>query len=122
MFATLYSYGNCACETFSADDWLAFKSEPSSSRYQYSFAMRALLYSILSLATLRSVLAGSPVQAAAISAPVAGDIKIQTAVAAKPSDSLNNAPPETIFNGQAVPPMKEISGVTLGEEISKGYW
>ena len=84
--------------------------------------MRALLYSILSLAALRSVLAGSPVEAAAISTPVAGDIKIQTAAAAKPSDRLDDAPPETIFNGKAVPPMKELSGVTLDKEISKGYW
>ncbi|XTI87921.1 putative disulfide isomerase [Cenococcum geophilum] len=84
--------------------------------------MRVLLYSILSLATLRSVLAGSPVEAAATSTSVASGIKIQTAAAVKPSDSLDDAPPETIFNGQAVPPMKELSGVTLDEEISKGYW
>ena len=84
--------------------------------------MRALLYSILSLATLRSVLAGSPVKAAAISTSVASGIKIQTAAAVKPSDSLDDAPLETIFNGQAVPPMKELSGITLDEEISKGYW
>ena len=84
--------------------------------------MRALLYSILSLATLRSVLAGSPVEETAISTSVASRIKTQTAATAKPSDSLDDAPPETIFNGQAVPPMKELSGVTLDEEISKGYW
>jgi len=32
------------------------------------------------------------------------------------------APPPTIFNGQEVPAMTELSGTTLMTDISKGYW
>jgi len=32
------------------------------------------------------------------------------------------APPPTIFNGQEVPAMTELSGTTLMTDIGKGYW
>lgn len=60
--------------------------------------MRSLLYAFLSLATVTSTFA------------------------AEASDSLDDTPPDTIFNGQTVPPMRDLSGPTLDQDISKGNW
>ena len=60
--------------------------------------MRPLLYALLSLATAASTFA------------------------AEPSDAIDEAVPDTIFNGQTVPPMKDLSGETIDQELSKGNW
>jgi protein disulfide-isomerase len=60
--------------------------------------MRSLLYGLLSLATVASTFA------------------------AEASDSPDDGPPDTIFNGQTVPPMKDLSGETFDQDISKGNW
>ncbi|EON66034.1 hypothetical protein W97_05277 [Coniosporium apollinis CBS 100218] len=41
-------------------------------------------------------------------------------VAPAASPASTHAP--TVFNGQTVPPMRELKGATLDEDISKGYW
>lgn len=52
------------------------------------------------------------------------DVRIQTAAAARPTDAVTDGSADgaTVFNGQEVPPMKELRGETLNEDISKGYW
>ncbi|KAF2180569.1 thioredoxin-like protein [Zopfia rhizophila CBS 207.26] len=69
--------------------------------------MRSLLYSLLSLATVASTFAA--------------DTPTATPTA-KSSDGLEDAVPDTIFNGQTVPPMKEFDGQSIDQEISKGNW
>ncbi|ORY03649.1 thioredoxin-like protein [Clohesyomyces aquaticus] len=65
--------------------------------------MRALLYSLLSLATLATTLAADAKPSAA------------------PKDELDDSEPDTVFNAQTVPPMKEL-GPGIKEEIAKGNW
>lgn len=65
--------------------------------------MRSLLYSLLSLATVATTLAGD-------------------APAANSDDDWEEKVPDTIFNGQTVPPMKELDSVHIEEDISKGNW
>ncbi|KAF2475694.1 thioredoxin-like protein [Lindgomyces ingoldianus] len=68
--------------------------------------MRALLYSVLSLAAVVTTLAAD--------APAGKPTS-------KPKDDLEDSEPDTIFNGQTVPPMKEL-GTTINDDISKGNW
>ncbi|KAF2705631.1 thioredoxin-like protein [Pleomassaria siparia CBS 279.74] len=67
--------------------------------------MRFFLYSLLSLATLTSTLAvGSP------------------PAATPAADDWDETPPDTIFNGQTVPPMKELSTINIEKELKQGNW
>ncbi|KAF1995411.1 thioredoxin-like protein [Amniculicola lignicola CBS 123094] len=73
-------------------------------------AMRSLFYVLLSLATVSTTLAadtpGTP----------------GTQASATAADELDDAVPDTVFNGQTVPPMKELGVQDLTENISKGNW
>lgn len=69
--------------------------------------MRAIIYSLLSLATLASSLA------------IETKVPRATTVA---DDDWEEKTPDTIFNGQTVPPMIELGPDTLSKEISKGNW
>ncbi|KAF2113338.1 thioredoxin-like protein [Lophiotrema nucula] len=66
--------------------------------------MRSLLYSLLSLATIAPILAAD--------APAASPT----------SDGLEDDVPDTIFNGQTVPPMIELTQQDIDEKISHGNW
>ncbi|PSN69228.1 thioredoxin-like protein [Corynespora cassiicola Philippines] len=68
--------------------------------------MRSIFYSLLSLATIATT-----VVAEASGAKGAG----------KDGDDWEEVVPDTIFNGQTVPPMKEL-GTELDSEISHGNW
>lgn len=68
--------------------------------------MRSIFYSLLSLATIATTLATD---------------------AAKPTsenadDDWEEKVPDTIFNGQTVPPMKELGVADLEDAITKGNW
>lgn len=65
--------------------------------------MRSLIYSLLSLATITTVLAADPKPT-------------------KSADDWEDVVPDTVFNGQTVPPMKEMDSVKIAEDISKGNW
>jgi predicted RNA-binding Zn-ribbon protein involved in translation (DUF1610 family) len=67
-------------------------------------AMRSVLYTLLSLATLTTALA------------------IETAAPKAKDDDWEEKQPDTIFNGQSVPPMIELGPTNLDTEISKGNW
>ncbi|KAF2792183.1 thioredoxin-like protein [Melanomma pulvis-pyrius CBS 109.77] len=69
--------------------------------------MRSLFYSLLSLATIASTLA----------ADVPAEVPAET-----PTDDWDEAVPDTLFNGQTVPAMKELSSVDITKEISQGNW
>ncbi|KAF2748636.1 thioredoxin-like protein [Sporormia fimetaria CBS 119925] len=66
--------------------------------------MRSLLSALLSLATIATALA------------------IDTKAAKDTEDWDEPTVPDTIFNGQTVPPMIELSSVNIAEQISKGNW
>lgn len=67
--------------------------------------MRSILYSLLSLATIASTLA------------------IETSGAkASADDDWEEKQPDTIFNGQTVPPMIELRKDNIDKETSKGNW
>jgi protein disulfide-isomerase len=68
--------------------------------------MRSVLYTLLSLATLTTALA----------------IETKTPSAAPADDDWEDKQPDTVFNGQTVPPMIELGGHNLDTEISKGNW
>jgi hypothetical protein len=68
-----------------------------------SAAMRSIFYNFLSLATLATALA------------------IETS-SAKATGDWDDKQPDTIFNGQTVPPMIELTQHNLDTEISKGNW
>lgn len=70
-------------------------------------AMRSLLYSLLSLATIASTFAA--------------DIPAENS-ADKETEDWDEVVPDTIFNGQTVPPMRELTSENHKEEISKGNW
>lgn len=74
--------------------------------------MRSLLYSLLSLATVASALAvpDSAVAAAAAKRADAAD------------DDWEDRVPDTVFNGQTVPPMPVLDIKTMDEQTSKGNW
>jgi len=74
--------------------------------------MRSVFYSLLSLATIASTLA-VPDNAAAQAA---------AARRADADDDWEDKLPDTIFNGQTVPPMPVLDIKTLDTEISKGNW
>jgi protein disulfide-isomerase len=63
--------------------------------------MRYLYYSLLSLATITTTLAAEISQS---------------------SEDWENAVPDTVFNGQTVPPMKELGQNDLEQEIGQGNW
>ncbi|KAF1843560.1 thioredoxin-like protein [Cucurbitaria berberidis CBS 394.84] len=68
--------------------------------------MRSIFYSLLSLATIASTLA----------------VDIPSAKKADVDEDWDKKQPDTIFNGQKVPPMIELSQKNIKEEISKGNW
>lgn len=70
--------------------------------------MRALIYSLLSLATVASTLAIEPQSAASKRSDA--------------DDDWEERPPDTVFNGQTVPPMIELRESNIEKEISKGNW
>jgi protein disulfide-isomerase len=65
--------------------------------------MRSIFYTLLSLATLTTALA----------------IETKTPEA---SEAWDEKQPDTIFNGQTVPPMIELTQHNLDSEIKKGNW
>lgn len=65
--------------------------------------MRSILYSLLSLATIANTFAA--------------EIK-----SSHSDDLLEDVVPDTIFNGQTVPPMKELNQQKIEQELSKGNW
>jgi len=71
--------------------------------------MRSIFYSLLSLATIASTLA---VDNAAASAAKRADA----------DDDWEDKVPDTIFNGQTVPPMPVLDMKTLDKEIGHGNW
>jgi len=68
--------------------------------------MRSILYTLLSLATLASTIAADTPSPK----PTAKD------------DDWEEEVPDTIFNGEKVPPMIELTPETMDTEISKGNW
>lgn len=70
--------------------------------------MRSILYSLLSLATIASTLA--------IETKAATPKKVDA------EDDWDEKQPDTIFNGQTVPPMIELGQHNIEKEISKGNW
>lgn len=70
--------------------------------------MRSVLFSLLSLATIATSVAIEP------RASSKGD-------AAADDDWAEDVVPDTTFNGQTVPPMKEL-GTDVNKEISHGNW
>jgi protein disulfide-isomerase len=68
--------------------------------------MRSIFYTLLSLATLATTLAIET------KTPKAGDV----------DDIWEDKRPDTIFNGQTVPPMIELGQHNLDKEITKGNW
>jgi protein disulfide-isomerase len=69
--------------------------------------MRFITYSLLSLATVLSTFAADTPDSEA-----------------KPTgtDDWEEQKPDTIFNGQTVPPIKELGPSDLKQSISKGNW
>ncbi|KAF2734600.1 thioredoxin-like protein [Polyplosphaeria fusca] len=65
--------------------------------------MRSLFYSLLSLATVASTFAADD------------------APTSKSSDELEEVIPDTVFNAQTVPPMKELDG-NIDQDIDHGNW
>ncbi|KAF2196505.1 thioredoxin-like protein [Delitschia confertaspora ATCC 74209] len=47
---------------------------------------------------------------------------VATTYAIDTSDSLDEKEPDTIFNDQTVPPMKDLTGESIDQDISKGNW
>lgn len=72
--------------------------------------MRSLFYSLLSLATIASTLAADVPEVPMEISPEKG------------TDEWDEEVPDTVFNGQTVPPMKELSSVNIEQEISQGNW
>jgi protein disulfide-isomerase len=68
--------------------------------------MRSIIYSLLSLATFASTLAADT----------------PSAQATAKKDDWDDKTPDTIFNGETVPPMIELGPATIDTEISKGNW
>lgn len=68
--------------------------------------MRSLLYTLLSLATFASTLAA--------------DAPVPSATA--DPDDLEEVVPDTVFNGQSVPPMRELREQSIDEDLSHGNW
>lgn len=67
--------------------------------------MRAILYSLLSLATIANTLAVGP----------------RDAAKDDDWDDKEDVVPDTTFNGQTVPPIRQL-GTDLKEAISTGNW
>lgn len=68
--------------------------------------MRSIFYTLLSLATLATTLA----------------IETKGVKTADADDDWEDKQPDTIFNGQTVPPMKELGPHNIDKEIRKGNW
>jgi protein disulfide-isomerase len=60
--------------------------------------MRSFLYTLLSLAT------------------------VTTTLAADATDDWEEVVPDTVFNGQTVPPLKELDANHIKDDLSKGNW
>ena len=71
--------------------------------------MRSIFYSLLSLATIASTLA--------VDNAVASTAKMANA-----DDEWEDKVPDTIFNGQTVPPMPVLDMKSLEKSISHGNW
>ena len=92
------------------DDALT-RTSSAASEQQAAVAMRSIFYSVLSLATIASTLA-VPDNAAAAAAAKRADA----------DDDWEEKVPDTIFNGQTVPPMPVLDVKNMDTEISKGNW
>ena len=68
--------------------------------------MRSIFYSLLSLATVATTLAVD---------------KTEKRAPATSDDDWDEKTPDTIFNGQTVPPMIEL-GTSVDKDISHGNW
>lgn len=68
--------------------------------------MRSMIYTLLSLAMFASTFAA----------------ETPTAQATAKKDDWDDKTPDTIFNGETVPPMIELGPKTIDTEISKGNW
>lgn len=68
--------------------------------------MRSIFYSLLSLATLATTLA----------------VELPSTKRADADDDWEEKQPDTIFNGQTVPPMIELGQNNIEKEISTGNW
>lgn len=71
--------------------------------------MRSIFYSLLSLATFASTLAAS-------------DDTTRRLVKRADDDDWEEKVPDTIFNGQTVPPMPMLDQKSFDTETSKGNW
>jgi protein disulfide-isomerase len=71
--------------------------------------MRSIFYSLLSLATFASTLA-------------APDDAARRLVKRADADDWEEKVPDTIFNGQTVPPMPMLDQKSFDTETSKGNW
>lgn len=65
--------------------------------------MRSLIYGLLSLATFATARA------------------VDTTTT-KSTDDWDAAVPDTVFNGETVPPMKELTSEDIEKEVSRGVW
>jgi hypothetical protein len=54
----------------------------------------------------------------AVALPILASSKIEESV----SSDESSEPKATVFNGQEVPPLMQMSGEKLDDEIAKGYW
>ncbi|KAF2455102.1 thioredoxin-like protein [Lineolata rhizophorae] len=75
----------------------------------------AALSSSVSLAAAESPAAATPNTPADV-------LSVRTSSAVAPASTLDAEAAGTVFNGQRVPPMAELTGQELDETISKGYW
>ncbi len=73
--------------------------------------MRLTLSVLLPLLLLPTVLAPPPREAQGTIEEEFRDITVK-----------DTEPQETFFNGQAVPPIIDLSGETLKQDIRRGYW
>ena len=89
---------------------LTTAAAPSSTQHP-AIAMRSVFYSLLSLATFASTLAAPDDAAAA-----------RRLVKRADTDDWEEKVPDTIFNGQTVPPMPMLDQKSFDTETSKGNW
>jgi hypothetical protein len=54
----------------------------------------------------------------AVASPILASAKNEESV----SSEASSEPKATVFNGQEVPPLMQMSGEKLNDEIAKGYW
>ena len=78
--------------------------------------MRFFLYKLLALTAAASALAAAP------EADAKGDTQHAVVSTPEGSDGLDDVVPDTVFNGETVPPIKELSADSFDADTSKGYW